>query len=267
MSMFTGTEAVGQMDAFRRWWWPGQWLSIVYGVWVNQLWYWQHIRPRLDKHGWLILPQAFLGGILAAVVLQVFFEIVLSLAGRPVDWGAGFKTIGYQVVSAVPVAALLSSLDSLGLQPGTAPADSWKRRVTRFIPHLVCLISISGFSPLLFELSGWETGWVSPWQGLLFVVILLSIFGSAIGVGLTVALSAVPKWIYPLIGAMGILVGVLMALNPLTPPVKSNFPLSGLPLNLFICVALALFLFLAERWAIRQVPDAAARKSMVTLSN
>ena len=55
---------------FSRWWWPVNWLRIVYGVWVDQLWYWENVRPLLRgrKQGWGIFAQGMLGAVLVALV-------------------------------------------------------------------------------------------------------------------------------------------------------------------------------------------------------
>lgn len=55
------------------WWWPGQWLRIVYAVWIDQRWYWEHVRPLLEepRRRRVLTFQALLGTALIAVALNI----------------------------------------------------------------------------------------------------------------------------------------------------------------------------------------------------
>lgn len=74
-------------DVLARWWWPGQWLRIVWSVWVDQKWYWQNVYPRLEnrRRGWGIFVQTWLGAMLIALCLLVIRSIIVG--------GLGMETI------------------------------------------------------------------------------------------------------------------------------------------------------------------------------
>jgi hypothetical protein len=76
-------------DPLSRWWWPGQWLRIVYAVWVDQAWYWQNVRPRLHgrSQGWGIFVQVSLGTWLAVAIGELILNMLLLAIGSPLlDW-------------------------------------------------------------------------------------------------------------------------------------------------------------------------------------
>ncbi len=70
-------------DPFARWRWPGLWLHIVYGVWIDQLWYWQNMRHRIygRTKGWGVWVQGMLGAGIAGIALAAFAGVMLSVAG------------------------------------------------------------------------------------------------------------------------------------------------------------------------------------------
>lgn len=58
--------------SFAPWWWPGNWLQIVYGVCVDQRWYWHQLRPQISgRAGRSIMLQATLGALLCGLVLAL----------------------------------------------------------------------------------------------------------------------------------------------------------------------------------------------------
>ncbi len=69
--MITETTNPDAAAGLARWWWPGQWLRIVWSVWVDQKWYWRHVYPQLEerRRGWQVFAQAWLGAMLIAVCL------------------------------------------------------------------------------------------------------------------------------------------------------------------------------------------------------
>lgn len=110
-------------DALSRWWWPGQWLRIVWGVWVDQKWYWQTVRPRLHgrKQGWEIVIQSLLGGSLVALAFSPVARGVLRAIGLQVNW----KTIVLSVVVGVGLNAIAGSVWGLvGGVPSSVPVIS-----------------------------------------------------------------------------------------------------------------------------------------------
>ena len=86
--MITGLDNEQITDDLNRWWWPGQWLHIVIGVWVDQLWYWQNVRPRLQgrTQGWGIFAQSLLGAMVMAVALILGMALILESAAVPINW-------------------------------------------------------------------------------------------------------------------------------------------------------------------------------------
>ncbi|HLF26954.1 MAG TPA: hypothetical protein VJG32_11505 [Anaerolineae bacterium] len=70
-------------DPLSRWWWPGQWLHIVYGVWVDQLWYWKNVRPQLHgrRQGWGFVIQGMLGAVLVVLIFLVVLQVVVEATG------------------------------------------------------------------------------------------------------------------------------------------------------------------------------------------
>ncbi len=245
---------------FRRWWWPGQWLSIVYGVWLDQLWYWRHVRPSLEKRWWLILPQAILGSALVALGLALAWGGLFSLLGRPVDWDLTARLTLTGAPSGFLLALAMSTLDLTLGQKKTANEGRIEKRAARLVPFVVPFISISGFTPLILQFSGLVGGWENPWQPLVFLVVLLSLVGAAMGVGLVVGHGSVPKWLYLVIAVCAVAVSIIQLRNPTGTTMP---PLSMVAYIFFTCAWLSLTLFLTERWAIRQLPDRAERELLI----
>ncbi|HEY0601725.1 MAG TPA: hypothetical protein VGD58_02380 [Herpetosiphonaceae bacterium] len=114
-----------QINTLPYWWWPGQWLRIVYAVWFDQRWYWQYVRPLMEeprRHRALTL-QALLGTALIAVVLNLGLYIGLSWLidsrwDQPVpDWlliRAGLGFVGTILISML-LGMTLSGSATLGL--------------------------------------------------------------------------------------------------------------------------------------------------------
>lgn len=70
-----------------KWWWPGQWLRIVWAVWVDQLWYWQNLRPWLQgKREASFFVQALFGGNIFGLILVAVIALIVETAGIHVAW-------------------------------------------------------------------------------------------------------------------------------------------------------------------------------------
>ncbi len=74
-------------------WRPSRWLQIIYGVWIDQSWYWQNVLPSLPELGMQIFIQGALGAILIALSASVLFLGVLGIMGIPIDWIRGIWDI------------------------------------------------------------------------------------------------------------------------------------------------------------------------------
>ncbi|MBA3533602.1 MAG: hypothetical protein H0T73_16920 [Ardenticatenales bacterium] len=72
------------------WWRPSQWLRIVWGVWVDQPWYWREVSPRLGgrTRGWGIWFQALFGAILVSLMLCLLLFGTHAVIGRTVYPGS-----------------------------------------------------------------------------------------------------------------------------------------------------------------------------------
>jgi hypothetical protein len=240
--------------AFRRRWRPGRWLSIVKGIWIDPLWYWSNIRPELDKRWWIISLQGILGGGLTALGLASAFGILLAAAGRSVDWADLVRETLWIAVSLVPVGAFLGITSAYSGRGGNFKGYTAGRWAAHAIPLAVALEVVGGVYPLARNFSGLE-GWNTPWEAAAFVAVIVLAFGVAFGIGFAVANGAVPKIIYLAVVLTALIVGIVMAGG-------SDQPLLMAAEGAGICAILALSVFLTERWAIRQVPDAAERKRL-----
>ena len=82
-------------DTLVRWWWPGQWLRIVYSVWFDQAWYWRNVRPRLHgrAQGWEIFVQGMLGTAIVALAVVAVTGALLAIAGIPIRWAFMVPTV------------------------------------------------------------------------------------------------------------------------------------------------------------------------------
>lgn len=69
------------------WWRPDGWFRLIYGVWANQLWYWQHVRPSLDdpQQRKRIFVQAVLGTLAVTLALSLIPIYILTTAGIKAD--------------------------------------------------------------------------------------------------------------------------------------------------------------------------------------
>ncbi len=87
-------------DPLARWWWPGQWLHIVYGIWVDQLWCWQNVWPKLSdrRQVWSIFLQSWLGSVIVTLLL---LGVTLGIMGTnlgKVRWQAWVGLVAYTVI-------------------------------------------------------------------------------------------------------------------------------------------------------------------------
>jgi hypothetical protein len=98
------------IDSLSYWWWPGQWLRIVWAVWTDQLWYWQNVLPQLQgKRAASFFFQALFGGGLFGLVLATATGLIVETTGIHMVWRlwvAGF-VIGIIVTAMVGGAATL----------------------------------------------------------------------------------------------------------------------------------------------------------------
>jgi hypothetical protein len=75
------------IDLLSRWWWPGQWLRIVWAVWTDQLWYWQNVLPQLQgKRAASFFFQALFGSGILAIGPALVAGVIVDTIAIHVDW-------------------------------------------------------------------------------------------------------------------------------------------------------------------------------------
>jgi len=234
-----------------RWWWPGRWLSIVYGVWIDPLWYWRNVRPRIERQYWSLLIQGVLGSGIVAVGLALGLNCLLAAWGRSIDWMA---SVTGTLETAGPL-ALTGLLLGFGLSSSIwekmTGAGTFVRRAARTIPPAVSFLVVSGVYPLVRCLAGLE-GWRDSVEPFLFVGLLAAALGVATGIGLTVGNGAVGAMTYIAIIVTTVMVGFVMVPGGGTPAFTAGWMAA-------FAGILILAIFLSGRWAARQVRNAGER--------
>jgi hypothetical protein len=232
-----------------RWWWPGQWLGIVYGAWFDQRWYWEEVRPRLNQQGgWLIYLQGVLGTLLMALLLVVGSGLVMRLFGWRLPWFLMLMGMG------VGIGLALLTL-KLGLTHSMGLVLTWGLWLG------VALGLVFPLVPLFYGLQV---------TNMLIVPLLVSyaVIGTSMGLvsGVGQILQRgelVDTWQFRLTLAVchWVMVGLVVALMGYVGGMQPGYfhLLFGLPtLN----TGLAFGLWLGGRWATRQVPDVEARRML-----
>ncbi len=225
-------------DPFACWWWPGQWLHIVYGIWIDQLWYWQNMRPRLHGRtkGWGIWAQGMLGAGIIGFALAAFAGVILSVIGTQVRWEFLFPAVAIGIGLGVGL-GMLGVVASIGAGMVTG------------IVTAVCLSTMFGVS------AGWG-GTQDMILGNAQSFTILSVIGPivmtiSLGVGRVVFEG--DKWSVP----ESLIVAILMFGATLT---YSQVPKPEVIIAQ--AVAIGAGLYLSGRWAARQVPDNELRKRL-----
>ena len=225
-------------DSLAHWWWPGQWLRIVCGVWIDQVWYWQTVRPRLYSRRvrWSLLLQGLLGAALVALFLTGVLGGIIDGAVGQIHW------IGLSagVLAGVVVGFGVALLITLGRGPvGAGPIS---------IPFGVVLGVVLGVElGTLFGLGGPRVFLpIAPRMalGLSQAVVL----GFAVGVGKGVANGA--DWTATERVIMIVGVGASLGLE------------EGVGQGIATGLAFGVGLYFGGRWALRQVPDPATRRRL-----
>jgi hypothetical protein len=95
------------------WWWPGNWLRIVWGVWVDQLWYWQYVRPCLDdrRQSWRIFLQGMLGTLLVTPIYAAMVIGLFSFLELQFSWGQIEKITTVSLTLTIVFATVLNALN------------------------------------------------------------------------------------------------------------------------------------------------------------
>lgn len=231
----------GTQDTLFQWWRPGNWLRLVYGVWADQLWYWQNVRPRMGDwgRGWRIYLQAMLGTALVALALLALLGGLLSAAGVSVNWTLLILTLGVSL--------------ALGLLAGLLGKAS-----VAVVRGVIVGLAVSLFGSFFFAL---DIGADS--ENPLSLLPSLG-WGGFIGLTLGVAFSMQDSLIkgvrYGLVGSVkanverSALVGLLIGLDLL-----GNTGIAG---GVAAAAASLLGAYLSQLWATRQVSDDQTRRGL-----
>ena len=214
-----------EINTLPYWWWPGQWLRIVYAVWVDQRWYWQYVRPLLDepRRRRALTAQALLGTAVIAVVLNVALYSGIGWLrdgspANPLRWwlfvraGLGF---GAAIITSMILGMTLSGSVTLGLPSSL---------ICTFVPFL------GGNLPGLFAI----------------VLVITMSSGLAFGIARVVATG--DSWSFLENSAIALLVVIDGAVD------------GRIVVGLIQASVLMAASFVGSRWATRQVPNPEQRK-------
>lgn len=214
-----------------QWWWPGQWLRLVYAVWVDQRWYWEQVRPLLDqpRRRWLLTAQALIGAALVVALINVGMHMAL-------DWLLD-RTFNQ------PLTARFALNAALGFGGALIASAVWRMTlsgtVTLSIPaSVLCTILpfLASDNPVL----------------VVIVLALALVSGVAFGIARVVATGNNWQAIEP--GALAVLIAI--------DAVADGRVVQGL-LQASLCLVGS---YLGARWAARQVPDLDLRKQFAAVS-
>lgn len=144
-------------DALARWWWPGQWLRIVYGVLIDQVWYWQNVRPRLRSRveGWGLLVQAILGTMLVVFIAILWLTLLTGVElvnGKSVAMLISIGILSIILALLVGVIFLLIGKTSLGISAVVSVVIPWMIACIVALPAAIWRIP---FEFLTMGLLGW----------------------------------------------------------------------------------------------------------------
>jgi hypothetical protein len=204
----------------------------VYAVWVDQVWYWQNVRPRLrdQKQAWGFLMQGILGTMVVSLVLAVMMGKVLAAAGEEIDW--------YLLIFGVIVVTALASV--------LLTAVTWiiSRSMNKILPYsmmfgiVISLLVVGNVS-------------CSTVVGKMIIVLLSCvIFGFAFGVS-DVLTSGVIESVTAI--KFGVWVGMFVGIA--SGRVRIDRALAAI-------ATISSGYYLGGRWAMRQIPNAETRKRL-----
>lgn len=200
----------------------GRWLSIVRGIWLDQLWYWRHIRPQLNerRQSRKLLLQTllqttclslFLSGLAGGALLIILgrADWLNFLQGVMAGWGAGI---------------LLTLLSLLLSGPAAGVA-----RMVLFTP----LLTLAGILSFTVER---EVALPAGWVGLAI----------AAGMDRSILTGKDPDWF----------LGVSLSLASI------YVNRADLPGALVTGVLVGVSFYFSQLWAVRQEPDAKTRQRL-----
>jgi hypothetical protein len=224
-------------NALSRWWSPGQWLHIVYGVWVDQVWYWQNVRPRFSnrRQRVSICIQGLLGTALASLVLSAVLGGVSAAAGISVNWTGLFRAVGI-ALGAASGGALLMTVNSVATTASHGMV-------------LGMVMGLAGGSVIPMTILV-ENGCIP--SGLPSRVFTGLVLGLVLGVGVSVFMGVVMG------DRLGVALGIVLVMGMVVVSAIMGIAIEGIAAG----ITIGLGLHLGGRWATRQVPDVETRKRL-----
>ncbi len=223
-------------DPLARWWWPGQWLYIVYGIWIDQLWYWQNVRPRLrGRLGGPLYIQGMLGATLVVTFATLAIVVLSSIAGAEIHWNTLVMSVTLGLIGSI-VLGMMRVIDQ-GL------SASLIYGVTLSIVVSTLLVIFSGSlddTVLKLQSSAVSVIWGVFW-GIAFSIARYLIKGVPSGVNVDIFLVAA--------------ICTTAAMQ------------SGVMTGIVTAIGFGAGYYLGGKWAIRQVPDKEARRRLANPDN
>jgi hypothetical protein len=213
-----------------KWWWPGQWLRIVYSIWLDQLWYWQNVRPQLyGLSGWKLFVQAMLGTLLLqltlALVLGIFIGTILYI-----DW----RLLGILTSISVLLGSLAGIINRAnGLVLGVV------------FTNLLTTLAVFQQSTSHSEVAQLVEQVDPVWGG-----IIVGGLSGGLGIGLVIGIQTGSKEISKGLGTF--LLAIMLAITFV------NDLVTGITFAIF----LTLGIYLGGLWSTRQVRDAETRRRL-----
>lgn len=199
-------------------------LPVLYSVWVNQLWYWQNVRPQLQgrKVGWIFFLRATIETlVLASLLCGILILCLWGWSGKEIEWFIPFTG----AVAGIVLGILISGFS--GIVAGVATA------VVRVSTLAITLAFIGG---LAFSLDNRD------------VVTGVGMCGISVAVGIdqgTITGRNPSAWL----GVGFVLVALLLGQTPLIT-------------RFIIGIITGVGFYAGHRWAVRQLPDETKRQSL-----
>jgi hypothetical protein len=214
------------------WWSPGQWFRIVYGVWIDQLWYWQNVRPHLRgrTQGWGIFAQALLGtSLLAAMIVLGISQLLISqnIPINPAFMAVGF---GISLVIVILIGGMAGMIGGVGAS----------------VPPIVCL----GVLLIAASLAGnmnWGISHINDWKTASLVGLLFAFFGIVLGIVRSVVDGEVSL--------------IEISLEAILIGMGTGKDL-GVEWGIITGIAICAGALTGMKWATRQVPEREERKKL-----
>ena len=230
-------------------WNPLNWLRLLIGVWINQLWYWLNIRPVLGdwQKGRSILFQATLSIYLSSCFLSTFIVIIYALiTGTAFTWLGIFY--GVSIGIGMAIFLMIAAYFLIAVANRLRGEMNVKLPLETLIPNLLVFFLL-----------------LCTWLGIISGLDMIEKYrdslspGSSIVLGCIIGISAGLQ--------KGIQTGVMQSWKEIITSFIGFFMLFAFlvyldtksPLQLLnVGIVMLVFLLtdhISNRWALRQVPD------------